>query len=147
MSGFGHGNVGTREQPFTTLLPLRAVGYPTKLLLALADLMKGVQDKVKDGADAEENVLLPAGYTYLGQFIDHDLTFDNTSSLNPADIGTVDRLPSNLRTPRFDLDSLYGDGPDAQPFMYGDDGASLLLKQGDKNKIPPSTSNQEMVVP
>jgi hypothetical protein len=145
MSGFGHGNVGTREQPFTTLLPLRAVGYPTKLLLALADLMKGVQDKVKDGADAEENVLLPAGYTYLGQFIDHDLTFDNTSSLNPADIGTVDRLPSNLRTPRFDLDSLYGDGPDAQPFMYGDDGASLLLKQGDKNKIPPSTSNQEMI--
>ncbi|MEY2831006.1 MAG: hypothetical protein RLZZ574_264 [Cyanobacteriota bacterium] len=100
MSGFGHGNVGTREQDFTALLPLRAVGYPADLLLALAGLMKGERDKVKDGADAEENLLLPAGYTYFGQFIDHDLTFDNTSSLNPADIGAKDRLPSNLRTPR-----------------------------------------------
>jgi Animal haem peroxidase len=146
MSGFGHGNVGTREQAFTELLPLRAVGYPTDLLYELADFMKGDPDTVKDGADAEENLLLPAGYTYFGQFIDHDLTFDNTSSLNPADMGKEDRFPSNLRTPRFDLDSLYGDGPDAQPFMYDDnDGASLLFKEGDKNKVPVSTNNPEIV--
>jgi len=146
MSGFGHGKVGTREQDFTALLPLRAVGYPADLLLALAGLMKGDPDKVKDGADAEENLLLPAGYTYFGQFIDHDLTFDNTSSLNPADMGKQDRLPTNLRTPRFDLDSLYGDGPDAQPFMYDDaDGASLLFKKGDKNKVPANTANPDII--
>jgi Animal haem peroxidase len=136
MSDFGHGAVGTREQLFTTLLPLRAAGYPPHLLTELAASMAADLDEVKDGADAEENLWMPAGYTYFGQFIDHDLTFDNTSSLNPADSGDVDRLPTNLRTPRFDLDSLYGDGPDAQPFMYGVDGASLLFKDSDTNQSP-----------
>lgn len=134
MSDFGHGAVGTREQAFTTLLPLRAAGYPPHLLTDLAASMAADVDEVKDGADAEENLWVPAGYTYLGQFIDHDLTFDNTSSLNPADASDADRVPTNLRTPRFDLDSLYGDGPDAQPFMYGDDGASLLFKDSYTNQ-------------
>ena len=30
---------------------------------------------------ADENPDIPAGYTYLGQFIDHDITFDPASSL------------------------------------------------------------------
>ena len=130
MSNLGHGAVGTREQAFTALLPLRAAGYPPHLLLELSKSIAANPDNVSDGADAEENLWVPAGYTYFGQFIDHDLTFDNTSSLNPADVGAVDRLPSNLRTPRFDLDSLYGDGPDAQPFLYAQDGATLLFKNG-----------------
>jgi hypothetical protein len=129
--GFGHGAVGKREQSFTSLLPLRAAIYPPHLIAELAKSVAAVVDTVKDGADAEENLWMPAGYTYFGQFIDHDLTFDNTSSLNPSDDGGIDRAPSNLRTPRFDLDSLYGDGPDAQPFMYADDGATLLLNEGD----------------
>jgi hypothetical protein len=136
MSNFGHGAVGTREQLFTALLPLRAAGYPPHLLTELAAKMAADVDEVKDGADAEENLWMPSGYTYFGQFIDHDLTFDNTSSLNPADAGDVDRLPTNLRTPRFDLDSLYGDGPDAQPYMYGEDGASLLFKDSDDQQFP-----------
>jgi hypothetical protein len=134
MSDFGHGAVGTREQAFTTLLPLRAAGYPPHLLVDLATSMAAERDTVKDGADPEENLWVSAGYTYLGQFIDHDLTFDNTSSLNPADAGGIDRAPTNLRTPRFDLDSLYGDGPDAQPFMYAEDGASLLFKDSYTNQ-------------
>ena len=141
MSDFGHGAVGTREQAFTALLLLRAEGYPAHLLVNLAASIKADVDTVKDGADPEENLWVPAGYTYLGQFIDHDLTFDNTSSLNPADKaepGKLDRSPTNLRTPRFDLDSLYGDGPDAQPFMYGDDGASLLLKDSFENQCQSS---------
>jgi hypothetical protein len=141
MSDFGHGAVGTREQAFTALLPLRAEGYPAHLLVNLAASIKADIDTVKDGADPEENLWVPAGYTYFGQFIDHDLTFDNTSSLNPADKaepGKLARSPTNLRTPRFDLDSLYGDGPDAQPFMYGDDGASLLLKDSFENQCQSS---------
>ena len=48
---------------------------------------------------------LPAGYTYFGQFIDHDLTFDNTSSLTaPADLNTLQNTETNL----FDLSSVYG---------------------------------------
>jgi Animal haem peroxidase len=58
---------------------------------------------------------LPAGYTYFGQFVDHDLTFDPTSSLRrPED---PERL-EDLRTPRLDLDAVYGSGPRDQPFLY-----------------------------
>jgi hypothetical protein len=60
---------------------------------------------------------IPAGYTYLGQFIDHDVTFDPVSSLqrlNDPD-GLVD-----FRTPRLDLDSLYGDPPN-DPYRYESD--------------------------
>jgi Animal haem peroxidase len=139
MSDLGHGAVGTREQAFTELLPL-GKEYAPRLLLELAASIKAGVDTVKDGSDPEENLILPSGYTYFGQFIDHDLTFDNTSSLNPKDTpdpndpNPKNRMPSNLRTPRFDLDSVYGDGPDAQPYMYADDGASLIFKDSFENQ-------------
>jgi hypothetical protein len=64
---------------------------------------------------SNDNVSVVAGYTYLGQFIDHDITFDPTSKLERANdpFALVD-----FRTPRFDLDSLYGSGPEDQPFLY-----------------------------
>jgi Animal haem peroxidase len=76
--------------------------------------------------DDEENFLLPAGYTYFGQFIDHDITFDPMSSLmkqNDID-GLVD-----FRTPALDLDNLYGRGPDDQPYMYDDTGRKFNLNK------------------
>ena len=33
----------------------------------------------------------------------------------------------DFRTPRFDLDNLYGRGPDDQPYMYEEDGIHMLL--------------------
>jgi hypothetical protein len=48
---------------------------------------------------------VPSGMTYFGQFVDHDLTLDETSQLGtPANINT---LP-NTRTSFFDLDNVYG---------------------------------------
>lgn len=83
-------------------------------LKVLGRAMVGTDDVSKDGPDDEESGI-PALYTYLGQFIDHDLTFDPASSLqqqNDAD-GLVD-----YRTPRFDLDNVYGRGPDDAPYLY-----------------------------
>jgi heme peroxidase len=58
---------------------------------------------------------LPAGYTYFGQFVDHDVTFDPISSLRrPEDPERME----DLRTPRLDLDALYGSGPRDLPFLY-----------------------------
>ena len=98
---------------------------------SLADLAKVMIQELEAGEgldkelgvdDDDENVdvlngelRLPAGYTYFGQFVDHDITFDPVSSLtrqNDPD-GLVD-----FRTPRFDLDSLYGRGPSDQPYLY-----------------------------
>lgn len=149
MKESGHGSVGTREQQFTKLLPLRTdPPYPVGLLMELAEAMKSQPDGVHDGPDPEENLWVPSGYTYFGQFVDHDLTFDNTSSLNPSDMNPVDdqaesRRPTNLRTPRFDLDSLYGDGPDAMPYLYKSDGASLLFKNGDTDQTGAAGLNTE----
>lgn len=63
----------------------------------------------------DENPTIPAGYTYVGQFIDHDITFDPNSSLERQNDPDA---TENFRTPRLDLDSLYGRGPDADPFIY-----------------------------
>lgn len=74
--------------------------------------------------DDEENPGISAGYTYLGQFIDHDLTFDPASSLQRQN--DPDGL-TDFRTPRFDLDCIYGRGPDDQPYLYQNDGVRMLL--------------------
>ncbi len=70
--------------------------------------------------DDEENFGLPAGYTYLGQFVDHDLTFKGDDDFAVKGASGV-----NARTPRFDLDSVYGAGPGLQPFLYEADGRRL----------------------
>jgi hypothetical protein len=62
-----------------------------------------------------DNGNITAGYTYLGQFVDHDITLDTTSlSERPIDPQAV----FNFRTPKLELDSLYAIGPGGQPFMY-----------------------------
>jgi hypothetical protein len=62
-----------------------------------------------------DNPKIPAGYTYFGQFVDHDTTFDPLSELSK--FNDPDAL-TNFRSPRFDLDSLYGAGPSGSPFLY-----------------------------
>src|SRR5579862_3257481 len=96
-----------------------------KNLDALAVAMTSVADPKdpKDGPDSEESGI-PAAYTYFGQFIDHDLTFDPASSLQKQN--DPDAL-QDFRTPQFDLDNVYGRGPSDQPYMYNDDGRTFVL--------------------
>ena len=79
------------------------------------EALYGWLDTEKVGShDDVSNDEIPAGYTYLGQFIDHDITFDPTSRLQRSND------PSALvdfRTPRFDLDSVYGSGPEGLSAM------------------------------
>ena len=91
-------------------------------LTALGTAMSSSPDDPKDGPDDEESGI-PALYTYFGQFIDHDLTFDPVSSL--ARQNDPDAL-TDYRTPAFDLDCVYGRGPDDQPYLY-DGGRKFLL--------------------
>ena len=67
-----------------------------------------------DPADAGVSSI-PAGYTYFGQFVDHDISFDVSSSLDAVtDANTI----NNMRSPTLDLDSVYGQGPGLDPFLY-----------------------------
>jgi Animal haem peroxidase len=97
----------------------------------IQELEEGKQDKPLGEPDDDENTAtlddelrLPAGYTYFGQFVDHDITFDPVSSLERQN--DPDSL-TDFRTPRFDLDSLYGHGPADQPYLYEPDGVHLAL--------------------
>ncbi|MGZ4185985.1 MAG: peroxidase family protein [Solirubrobacteraceae bacterium] len=64
-----------------------------------------------------DNPTMTAGSTFVGQFIDHDVTFDQTSQLGvPQD----PLISPNSRTPALDLDSVFGGGPGIRPDLYVD---------------------------
>jgi hypothetical protein len=99
---------------------LRDIGKPGGMLDAKDDLLAGPVQLIVDPALNVNNPNNPthtAGTTFMGQFMDHDMTFDLSSRLgvptHPAD-------STNSRTPAFDLDSVYGGGPDEDPELYED---------------------------
>jgi hypothetical protein len=92
-------------------------------LTALATAMISELDPPKDAPDDEESGI-PALYTYFGQFIDHDLTYDPNSTFQKKKDPDATK---NFRTAAFDMDNIYGRGPGDQPYMYDTDGKSFLL--------------------
>jgi hypothetical protein len=69
----------------------------------------------RHGTEEADNPKIPAAFTYFGQFVDHDITFDPMSQLQK--FNDPDAL-TDFRTPRYDLDSVYGRGPSDQPYLY-----------------------------
>jgi len=64
------------------------------------------------------------GYTYFGQFLGHDLTHDVTPLAGPY--AEPEKTP-NFRTASFDLDHVYGEGPEGSPYLYeGEEGAETF---------------------
>jgi hypothetical protein len=101
---------------------------------------------------------IPAGYTYLGQFVDHDLTFDRTVVTLGSNVSPADLLQG--RSPALDLDSLYGAGPGdpGSERFYEDDGRRLRmgrteaagpgdLKPHEGFDLPRSTTKKHAVIP
>jgi len=94
---------------------------PVESLVALGTAMTeqpagpGPAPHPSDAADPGNNPDIPAGYTYLGQFIDHDITLD-TTSLQEAQVDP--QAIHNFRTPVLELDSVYGLGPAVQPYLF-----------------------------
>jgi hypothetical protein len=109
-----HGGGGIDSgRRYSRLFDLPPCTSSNKALSDLADSMRTPDSKV--ARDDNSDVL--AGYTYLGQFVAHEITFDPTpSSAAHATYAT------NYRTPSIDLDSLYGLGPELQPHLYCKDG-------------------------
>jgi hypothetical protein len=103
---------------------LPAFAPPDDLLTGLAKTM--VEDQtIPDDQNLNTSPRLFAGFTFIGQFIDHDITFDNT----PLDLQQADPdARVNFRTPRYDLDAVYGRGPGSEPAFYDPaDPAKLAL--------------------
>jgi hypothetical protein len=80
---------------------------------------------------------IPAGFTYLGQFLDHDLTFDKSALMEGVDIPPATLLQS--RSPSLDLDSLYGNGPQDQLSAKFYEADGVHLKTGAAQGGPPGS--------
>jgi Animal haem peroxidase len=73
-----------------------------------------------DGPDAS----VPAGWPFFGQFVAHDITADRSPLGHRADPEQI----RNFRTPRANLEGVYGAGPIGSPYLYDSrDPAKLLL--------------------
>ena len=90
-----------------------------------------------------DNLTMTAGSTFVGQFTDHDITFDQTSQLgvpqNPL-------ISPNTRTPALDLDSVFGGGPGMRPDLYvanpdGSVGPKLKIGTGGVHEDVPRVAN------
>lgn len=115
---------------------LEAPDYDLEFLQDLGRQGGPLDESRYDRSVGESSV--PAGFAFLGQFIDHDVTLDPLSSLEHRNDPDALR---NFRTPEIDLGSLYGRGPGDSPYFYespmqGGDDARMLLSNGDRPDVP-----------
>ncbi len=82
--------------------------------------------------DGGPDSTVPAGYTYLGQMIDHDLTFDRSRLREDGVVPVADLVQG--RSPSLDLDCLYGLGPTLTPDFYS--GAKLRVGATRRSDFP-----------
>lgn len=133
-------------------------------LKRLGDTMTAA-DQASEGPD---DVLTPPGglpsisapYTYLGQFIDHDITLtvaadptqdlDNEiarASFDPIDPRKIRKLLRNARSSAFDLDSIYGLQPDNPELAVPFSGDKFVLGSVTGSQLPanvPSGTNSDL---
>lgn len=107
---------------------LKDMGKKGGIMDAKDDLTQDPKDLITNPALQVKNPnspIMTAGMTFLGQFIDHDITFDPTTSLErQSDPECVE----NFRTPSLGLDNVYGSGPGVSPHLYDQsDGQGIKL--------------------
>lgn len=89
------------------------------------DKLQALAESMVDSDPADnslDNQNIPSGFTYLGQFVDHEVTLDLSS------LSDKERDPlglENFRTPALDLDNVYGLGPDGSPHLLARDPSNL----------------------
>lgn len=110
-----------------------------KHLKALAEALIETNDT------PERDSAIPAIYTYFGQFLDHEITFDRVSrtfgrlndpNFAPAPLATIRQLMVNDRSPRLDLDCVYGPMLDGTPIPRVGDLMALGTVSATEDRIP-----------
>jgi hypothetical protein len=117
------GRIFPQLPPFAESSPqleaaLLEIGKPGGILDAKDNVSAGPAALIVDPAlnvNNPNNDTHTAGTTFMGQFMDHDITFDLASRLG---VPTPPEQSPNGRDPAFDLDSVYGGGPIADAELY-----------------------------
>src|ERR1700733_7862407 len=68
-----------------------------------------------------------AGWPFFGKFVAHDITPDRSAPQAHTDLS----LLRNARSPRLNLECLYGDGPIGHPFLFRREDPAKLLTAPD----------------
>lgn len=106
----------------------------------LSNVISSVQDNTKNN--------VPAGYTYFGQFISHDLTFLGHGTREPAAIPVDLSSLSLRRNPTLNLDSIYGGGLDDSVIPFDQSNGKFILgvdNKGLSNDLPREDSGRARI--
>ena len=91
----------------------RMFGRPTSPINANEEFkLVELGTAMRYGKEREGTLTPRIGYTYFGQFVGHDLTYDSTPLAGPY--AEPEETP-NFRTATFDLDHVYAGGPAGSP--------------------------------
>jgi hypothetical protein len=87
-------------------------------------LALGIDGGLCDGGACDTESHIEAGQPFFGQYLAHDITADRSPLRAQVDVNAL----RNLRSPRANLESLYGGGPVGSPYLFDQhDPAKLLL--------------------
>jgi hypothetical protein len=106
--------------PFGYMFPELQLKNENLLRESAVDNLRGMGKVMEDPANTQ-GVLVPAIYTFLGQFIDHDISREKGSSKvrtlsdpSPIDPDQIPKDIVNSRSPNLDLDHVYGPDVDGE---------------------------------
>lgn len=91
----------------------------------LTDPIQSVLNPAVFSPNNPDNLHMTAGVTFFGQFLDHDITLNPKSKLFQS---SNPKKETNFRTPAFDLDSLYGAGPEDSAELYDTTSGDILFR-------------------
>ncbi len=99
---------------------------------------------MQDTPNLKDHPTLAAGFTYFGQFLDHDITFDKTEGLPDTELSADEIMQG--RSPSLDLDSVYGRGPTQEAKrIYEDD--KIRLRIGTSSPAGPPNEPEGLTLP
>jgi hypothetical protein len=79
-----------------------------------------------------DDAAVAAGWPFFGQFVAHDITADRSPLGHEPDSAAV----RNFRTPRANLECVYGGGPTGSPYLFDRDDPVLMLLGEDPDDVP-----------
>jgi hypothetical protein len=106
---------------------LPAASFDDDRLLAL-----GIEGSICDGGLSQANSHIEAGQPFFGQYLAHDLTADRSPVRVQADVNAL----RNVRSPRANLEALYGGGPVGSPYLFDQTDPAKMLIAAEGRDLP-----------
>jgi Animal haem peroxidase len=94
-----------------------------------------------DSARGSGDAVQAAGWPFFAQLIAHDITADRSAVGPRADTAAL----HNARSPKLDLEVLYGDGPVGHPYLYEREDPDLFLTAGDGWDVPRNSQGVALI--